>query len=331
MLRNLLRAIYRSKPVQSIRLPKPLLHWLLADATLVLIYHEISDAPSPFHARHDLNHAPDVFATQLQALHEAGFYFCSLRDMQRGDYRRPAVFVTFDDGAPGFFDNAIPILRRHGAHAINFLNASIQDGAVFHSALTSWLCANRPDFIAHLAAAYGPDWDATKQSLPFLFATPELTQAYLDAHDRAAIERSVRADYGPGGAWEQIQRHQELSIIHYGNHTYTHANAAAVSPEFLAQDVARNQERLDALPQGTRWFSYPYGQPALCYNEATHTVIRNCGQERLFESSGRIHTGPVDGLIHRFATPTLPQSESGFLLWLAIKMAAQRWRSRRAD
>jgi peptidoglycan/xylan/chitin deacetylase (PgdA/CDA1 family) len=83
----------------------------------VLMYHEIADvAATPS----GLAVSPEVFASQLSYLHDAGVNTVTAGALSAiladgaGNLPERTVVLTFDDGYGDFYSNALPLLRKHG-------------------------------------------------------------------------------------------------------------------------------------------------------------------------------------------------------------------------
>ena len=94
----------------------------------VFAWHKIDDPPSattdPF-----LYARPRVFEAQLARLRAAGFVSAPLGEACAAQTRSPRrAVLTFDDGFTNVLDHGLPVLRRHGFQAIQFLVAGCLGG-----------------------------------------------------------------------------------------------------------------------------------------------------------------------------------------------------------
>jgi peptidoglycan/xylan/chitin deacetylase (PgdA/CDA1 family) len=91
----------------------------------VLAYHKI-DFPTPDVKIRGAFTAPQKFERQIAYLKRNGFEFYTASEMikfylERGEFPRKAIAVTFDDGWKDKYVNAFPILKKYGAKATVFL------------------------------------------------------------------------------------------------------------------------------------------------------------------------------------------------------------------
>lgn len=93
-----------------------------------LLYHKI-DLPTADVKVRGAFTPPKAFARQLETLVRLGFAFATASEMaahflERGEFPKRTVALTFDDGWKDNLTNALPILRRFGAKATIFLVTS---------------------------------------------------------------------------------------------------------------------------------------------------------------------------------------------------------------
>jgi len=81
----------------------------------VLMYHSVGPALPAADDPHLLTVTPERLDAQLRALRRQGLRGMSVRELLAG--RTRGVGLTFDDGYVDFLDQAVPVLRRHGATA----------------------------------------------------------------------------------------------------------------------------------------------------------------------------------------------------------------------
>lgn len=89
----------------------------------VLMYHEIADATA---TSSPLAVAPDVFASQLAYLRQAGFNTLTAGELAAsladgvGELPERPVVLTFDDGYGDFYTDGLPVIKQNGFTATLF-------------------------------------------------------------------------------------------------------------------------------------------------------------------------------------------------------------------
>ncbi len=92
----------------------------------ILMYHSVSNREERTHPYYRTVTSPEVFAEQMQYLHENGYVTLRLSEAVKWleapcNGRGRPVVITFDDGFQDFYSNAFPILSRHSFSATMFL------------------------------------------------------------------------------------------------------------------------------------------------------------------------------------------------------------------
>lgn len=85
----------------------------------VLMYHSVGPGVSPEEDPYQLTVTAERLDAQLRALRRQGLRGMAMRDLLAtgGHGVRHGVGLTFDDGYVDFVEEAVPVLRRHGATA----------------------------------------------------------------------------------------------------------------------------------------------------------------------------------------------------------------------
>jgi len=246
---------------------------LLRDATVVFLYHEVSDQPSLFNQLLDLNVPPAIFDQQLDLMSEF-FHFIDPGQLLCGDYPRPAALITFDDGNQGYVRHALPILKAKRIPSVCFLNMGPIQGETCWSGLLAYL-------------RYGQSERTERNGhgeQPLSQTTESQVEQMLACRDREALFERVRIFRGPLMTEADLQAIAQEPLVSLGSHLYNHHNAALLPPERLCQEHWKNQRLLDAHPRGTRLLSYPFGQPKSCYTDNTVHLLRQEGVSAFFSA-----------------------------------------------
>ena len=91
----------------------------------ILMYHSIREGNEGRNPYYETNTSPQVFAQQMQFLHENGYRVLSLVEtveiLAGNGNCEKSVAITFDDGYADFYSHAYPLLREHGFTANVFV------------------------------------------------------------------------------------------------------------------------------------------------------------------------------------------------------------------
>jgi peptidoglycan/xylan/chitin deacetylase (PgdA/CDA1 family) len=90
----------------------------------VLMYHSVGQGVGAEEDPYQLTVTPERLDAQLRALRRQGLCGMSMRDLLAADGAAGrGVGLTFDDGYVDFVEEAVPVLRRHGATATVYVLA----------------------------------------------------------------------------------------------------------------------------------------------------------------------------------------------------------------
>jgi peptidoglycan/xylan/chitin deacetylase (PgdA/CDA1 family) len=93
---------------------------LFATGRAVLTYHHVGARPRGVRLK-GLYVNPKLFEQQIAELKADGFETDAFGTVWSNQGRTKAVSVTFDDGFADVYENALPVLRKHGFSSIQFL------------------------------------------------------------------------------------------------------------------------------------------------------------------------------------------------------------------
>lgn len=214
--------------------------------TLVLAFHNI--VPNGERATGDLSlHLPQrLFARLLDSLAETHEVVPLTSALQpEADPRRPRIAITFDDAYAGALNAGVDEVVRRGLPATIFVTPSFVDGGMF------WWDTIADPTTGEVPAAL------REHCLWALAGRSEDVKRWGDA------EGLVRYDvpsHQRGASQREIARAAAIPGITLGNHTWSHANLAALTPEEVATELTDTTtwlgERFDSV---IPWVTYPYG------------------------------------------------------------------------
>jgi len=258
------------------------LSWLLRNKLIVFCYHEVSDSPSEFVQRYDLNVSPSIFEKQMEWV-KKNCNTITPHQLLEGNYSTPAALITFDDGMAGYFNNAVPILKKKQIPSIIFLNMAPVEGDIFWSGLVTYLSEYDHGFKQYLAET---DTDLLKPPL-FLSAKKGVVEEYLSQQkDKTEILNNVRKFYGEFANLGDLQDYAEEPLVYYANHLYNHYNVETLTNKELKEEYEHNEEKILSYPNGLRFFSYPFGR----FDESHTLAIKTYGAKAIFQSSNGTNT-----------------------------------------
>lgn len=249
----------------------------IKNATIILLYHEVTDTPSPFHQAYNLNVAPKNFEKQILLLKE-NFNIISPQQLLKENYKKPAILITFDDGAAGYFEQAVPILDKLNCPSLIFLNMEPIQGKIFWSGLITYLCDCDKNFFKTVIEPHSPPFEQPY----FLYIRPEDIKDYLETHKHESIYEKARQYYGRFATLKHLKLCRDNKLVFFGNHLYNHYNAAGCADEELKLLYFKNQEEIEKFPNATKFFSYPFGQKMSCYTQRTNEILKQCGAQMIF-------------------------------------------------
>ncbi|OGX37434.1 MAG: hypothetical protein A3C36_01075 [Omnitrophica WOR_2 bacterium RIFCSPHIGHO2_02_FULL_52_10] len=296
---------------------------MLKDTVSIFVYHEISENPSRFCEQYNLNIKPKLFAEQMDFIKDH-FHVIDPDQLLEGDFAAPAALITFDDGTPGYFHEAVPIMAREGIPSIIFLNMAPIEGELFWSGLITYLTEHDPDFIKVLH-----DHAPAQAAVPdFLLCDSNIVRDYIESIDFAPVEEKIRAFYGPFAGLSDLDAVRDNPLVFFGNHLYNHYNAAKLSDDELRQQYLLNDQKILHYPNGRSYFAYPFGQPNLCFTDRQTELLRSLGAKAVFSSSGRVNRrGQVASRYDRIgidASIKTVEDLFGLIQWMNLKTSMGR-------
>jgi peptidoglycan/xylan/chitin deacetylase (PgdA/CDA1 family) len=306
MIKSTAKQILNSKVSQKILGTDSIHRWALKEATVVFLYHEVSDTPSEFHRLFNLYVTPEIFEGQIMTIRKI-FDVISAEEFLSGRYKRPAAMITFDDGAASYFENAVPILTKYHCPSVIFLNMAPIDGEIFWSGLVTYLCEHGQGFVEKIIKAHTPP---LRQPY-FIYIRPEDINSYLEENNKEAIYERARNFYGRFANRGHLKDCQDNPLVKFGNHLYNHYNCAICREDELTQFFTKNQMEIEKYPNAIKFFSYPFGQRGSCYNEKTTRLLRKLGAQVIFAAQPQnFHNN--NSFFYRLPVDNSVQSEDQF-------------------
>jgi peptidoglycan/xylan/chitin deacetylase (PgdA/CDA1 family) len=257
--------------------------WLTRGLTVV-VYHEITDTPSPFQRVSGGFVTPAVFERQIRWMGER-FEFIAPTDLPhlsgQTELPRNAALLTFDDAWPGVFRTALPILRSLEVPAIYFLNMATVHGAPDLAAVRRYERLTRPEKTSTL-------------------------DRYLDINAAAPVLAEIDETYRENPEFLRFQgatailSDLELTIVPepqmwLGSHLFHHWEPSRVASELFADSAQANRRALAAFPNALGLLATPYGDDI----EWTAARSRALGASALLIATGGQNDSPSAPVLDR--------------------------------
>ena len=307
-----------------------------------VVFHNISDTPSPFTTGIRVSISPKRFEESLRFF--TTYYVpVRLQDVLSncdGHGLPPrAMLVTFDDAYASVAEWAAPLCKQFSVPAVFFVNAAFLDNRRL-----------APDnLVCYVANTFGMETiNAAVRSVP----GREVIQLHslADVFGRffpviSLAEREIFLDAlrrSAGVSESRIARNASLYMtskqlcnlasfdFEIGNHTYTHTNCRSFSKQDFSAEVDRNKTELEALSgKKIRSYSQPYGSSKDLTPELVEHLERS-GHRAVFLSESVANPRRPD-LFHLDRVSTCAESDDALFFELEVlpRLRAIRNRFRR--
>lgn len=261
----------------------------------IFLFHDVTEKPSQFTSAYSLGVSLECFEAQILWIKKHFKIIDPNQLITNESGERPQALITFDDGLPGYFLNAVPILQKHKCPSIIFLNMEPVQGGVFWSGLATYVADHDPRF---------HKWRTTvslaEPDINFLNITPQIVNDYLTWRgDSVEYLREVHKFHGGFATSEMLENAARLPGVYFGSHLFNHRNATTLTPQELTESYLKNERALQGYSNYCNLFSYPFGQPGSCFNRETNRIILSLGAARLFDSIQLSNNRRDAKLLHR--------------------------------
>ena len=273
---------------------------------VTVVYHEVSDKPSKFHLENNLSVTKQNFYNQLIFL-KNNFNIISPLDLISNNFETPATLITFDDGAKGFFNNARTILEELKIPCVHFLNMEPIIGGLNINGLVSYLL----DVDKRIFDFFNTERISTKN------ITYKQIITFLDNFNKSLIINKAREYHGPWASLEDLIECNKSDLVFFGNHLFNHYNCLNLKKNELIFQFNENKKHLDKLKNSLNFFSYPYGQPGLFYNDTSNSILKELGVRYIF-SAYPINYNFNNSIFHRLPIHEYVQTSNIFKKHISI-------------
>lgn len=227
---------------------------------IILLYHSISNKPSVFHDKHKLNVTEENFREQIMFFKKY-YNVISPLDLLNGNYKKPAVLFSFDDGIENYFSNALPIMEEFNVPSIHFLNMAPINGEFFFAGLCEFL------------------YDRKILNKNSLFSKNEDVKDYLK--DKKLLN-DVKKYHGDFVTINKLKNFENNPLVFFGNHMYNHYNLTTLNREEIELNINLNDLKLKKFRNYLPFFAYPFGVKDICYNNYTDNILIEKNFKKIF-------------------------------------------------
>jgi peptidoglycan/xylan/chitin deacetylase (PgdA/CDA1 family) len=244
---------------------------------ILMLHHVSPEAPGTFEPHRVQKVSPDFLEQAIRQVRASGFDIVSLDEahfrLVEGEYRKPFVCFTLDDGYRDNLEYAYPVFKRHQLPFAVYVPTSYPDG---HGDLW-WLALAR---VVVKVDALDAKIDGSTRRLRCSTPT-EKDAAYhtiywwlrsIDEEDARAYVRDLcyGIDFDPKSlchelmmTWDEIGQLAADPLVTIGAHTRSHFALAKLTLAEARAEIADSVRRIERETGRTcQHFSYPYGDEA---------------------------------------------------------------------
>lgn len=308
-----------------------------AYALRCVVFHNISQKPSPFTAGTSVDTTPEEFEAKLKFL-SRHYSPVRLEDVlaDPAGRRLPprAILVTFDDAYASVAAIAAPLCARYRVPAVFFVNAAFLDNPGLAPDNLVCYVANemgmKPvnEAARQVRGERSPALGSLSEVFSVLFPVLSLyeRQAFLDVLARVARVDSARLAAGAGLYLTRKQlaglASQNLEI---GNHTHSHVHCRCLMTGELGREIDSNRAELEAVcGRPVRSFSVPYGSSA-DFTPELERHLRAAGYQAVFFSESVANGRQADPFhLDRVSTRTVGDGAFFFEMEVMPRLRAIR-------
>lgn len=289
-----IKALYRSRAVSAMeRMTRrwelrkeqgaswPQLRRRRAPQFAILCYHRIGTGGVPLYSEL----STDAFEAQMRYVRN-NYRIVSMDqlidEMEHPENLEPAVAITFDDGYRGLYEEAFPVLQRHGIPATIFLTIGcIETGEVAWYdrvfVALKFMPANRLELVLDRPRTFILDSGAQRMqaateiiSCLRRFSSARRKECCADLESKSHLPEDELQ--GRMLTWDQI-RIMYQGGVSFGAHTMSHPVVSQLSSSELEWEIFESKRVLEErLGCHVQHFAFPFGKSQECGESATSVL-----------------------------------------------------------
>ena len=282
-----------------------------SESLTIFCFHDVSNNPSEFSYKHDLNVPPDLFDYQIDFI-DRNFNVISPDELLAFRIPSNAALITFDDGFKSYFNTAIPILEKYNIPSIIFLNMGPIKGEIFWAGLITYLSENSSDFYNYITTYTKCN---LKEKPLFLYCTKELVNSFLATKNKTF---KVEVDHyvGDFATQKDLKSVSSNNLVYFGNHLYNHEVALLLKDKELVELYKKNENELKKYPNSRSLFAFPFGQPDTCFSNKQIELILKNGAKKVFSTYPIANSEVNSQYLHRIPLHSFNNTTSR--IWFSI-------------
>lgn len=226
-----------------------------------------------------------------------------------------SLAITFDDGYENNFLHALPILQKHGLHAVFFVTTNLignADRSLWFDRLDRLLSIVSPvELFEWLRQYESPRADSSIPQVRayFKMLSNARQSEILDRLEQQFVHaRAPGADKTVYGLmnWDQVRRMVSAGMT-IGSHTANHQILAAVSAAEVRAELLTSRQRIQEETGRECWcFAYPNGGRS-DFRQSDELAVQSAGYRCAFTQIA----GSINRNAPRFALPRIPIPDTG--------------------
>lgn len=220
---------------------------------VVFMYHEVSDKPSNYQKEYYLNVRTKNFIKQIRLIKKY-FKIINPNDLNNKiNIPDNSAIITFDDGFFGSMHNVLDILENEKIYSIHFLNSDTINNKLSLSAVQKFFKKNKYIYNKNLSVEDNIQ-NISNLDKDFFNNVRDYTGNFISNSNLSFFCKKYKYFY-------------------IANHLTNHHNVLELNNNQLKQYFLENKNYFSKYKNYINYFSYPFGQDNIHYNNKTTDYI----------------------------------------------------------